>query len=745
MILFLKDWSKYPLAIVDSSTQNKSFLHLALVFREMGIRNHMFLLALLNPALKGRSPRDENLTLHEMSQMTFESRDNPWYYFREVARVPAQSGSPEGPFLANRANISLFWCFFNHCWFILIQPRQTGKSFSTDNLMVLLLNVICRKTSINLLTKDDILRRANIERIKDIMDAMPRFMNMRTSADANNGEEITIQRLGNKYKTHLPQMSAKRALIVGRGLTTAVTHLDEPPFQPNISISLPASLGGTGAAQDAAKAAGAPYGTIMTTTAGKKDDRDGKYIYSLLMEAAEWTELFYDARDPAHFEQMVRTNSRGDENGNSVFAINGTFNHRQLGFTDAWLYGKIENAKAKGDDAARDFMNTWTAGSQSSPLDPKVAEVISTSKRLHDHIDMSPVESYITRWYIPKDEIADRMRDGKFIMALDTSEASGGDDCALVLIDVEDLKLVAIGNFNETNMFRFSEWICKILVDNPNITTIIERRSTGSMLIDYLCVRLPEHGIDPFRRLFNKVVNDSDEFPDRYREVNTLMSRRPADIYTRYKKTFGFATSASGATSRTELYSNILQSATKQAGDRIYDTMLTQQILGLVMRNGRVDHEAGEHDDLVIAWLLAHWLLTQGKNLAFYGIDIRRVRSSLARPVSETREEMYTRHEQESIRAELEALYLALGKEEDEYVGRRLEHEIRMLDRRLIVGEHDVQSVDELLRNVRDNKRTKRYNNPNAYTNQSYQPEVVSQSFRSDRPLTHSETVRGYR
>ena len=216
MILFYNDWKKYPSAIVHSTTTNTSFVDLALIYREMNVKNHTFLLALINPALVNVCPRDPHLTLHEMSMITLECAENPFYYFREVARVPAQSGAPEGPFLANRANIALFWCFFNHCWFILIQPRQTGKSFSTDNLMVLLLNVICTDTSINLLTKDDTLRRANIERLKDIMDALPRFMQKRTRADTNNGEEITVKALGNVYKTHVPQPSPKRALIVGQ-------------------------------------------------------------------------------------------------------------------------------------------------------------------------------------------------------------------------------------------------------------------------------------------------------------------------------------------------------------------------------------------------------------------------------------------------------------------------------------------------------------------------------------------------
>ena len=40
MILYLDDWKNYPHAIVDNKTKNKSFIHLAQVYRAMGVKNH---------------------------------------------------------------------------------------------------------------------------------------------------------------------------------------------------------------------------------------------------------------------------------------------------------------------------------------------------------------------------------------------------------------------------------------------------------------------------------------------------------------------------------------------------------------------------------------------------------------------------------------------------------------------------------------------------------------------------------
>jgi hypothetical protein len=253
IILFHQDWKRYPKAIVDLDTSNKSFVRLAAVYRSMGVKNHAFILSLLNPALQGIDPFDPELTVEQMAMIAIECQDNPWYFIREVARAPAVASVEGAPFVVNRGNIALFWSFFNHIMIILIQIRQTGKSFSVDTLMNLLLNISCQNTAINLLTKDDTLRRANIDRIKNIMEELPRYLQQKTRDDVNNGEEITIKSLGNTYTTHVPQMSPKRALNMGRGLTSPIFHIDEPPFQPNISIALPAALAAGGAAIESAR------------------------------------------------------------------------------------------------------------------------------------------------------------------------------------------------------------------------------------------------------------------------------------------------------------------------------------------------------------------------------------------------------------------------------------------------------------------------------------------------------------
>lgn len=723
MILFENDWLQHPGAIIDDKTKNVSARLLAAKYRKMGVRNNAFFLALHNPRLQGVGPYSPNLTFVQMLEIGVECKNNPWYFFREVARAPSNAGTEGAMVEFNRANISLWWSFYNHVTYTLVQPRQTGKSFCTDILMSELMLCQCTNTQINLLTKDEILRKSNIDRLKKIYEELPRYLQIKTREDANNTEMLTVKKNGNKYVTHVPQASEKRANAQGRGLTTPIIHIDEAPFQVNIEHSFPAAMGAMGAAIQDAKRNNEPYGTILTTTAGQKDDRDGKYVYKFAMESAPWSEKFFDAVDAFQLEEMVRRSSRvvsainqitGKEETKGVFRIYGAFNHRQLGKDDAWLRDQLERQGGTPDKANRDYFNIWTNGSVTSPLSPEIVSKLNAGVVEDYHETISVVGAYITRWHIPADSIEYFMRTRKTIAGVDTSDASGKDAIAVVLTDVETGAVIAVSKFNETNLTRFAQWVMWFLTTYENTTMIIERRSSAPGIIDHLLLYLPEKGIDPFKRLFNWVANDPLLHKERYAETRQMLSRRPEDLYVRCKSHFGFATSGSGETSRTALYSTTLQNAAQRCADKIMDKELTGQITSLENRNGRVDHEEGGHDDLVIAWLLTHWFLTMAKNLQFYGIDARSILVDHKPKEELNAMEQYSRVEQQKLRVRIEAIYEELSTEADSFICDKLEKELRFLDSRIVLEYGESFSVDTMIKQAKEQRRSS-YTHSNLY------------------------------
>ena len=716
MVLFMEDWLRYPSAKPNYDTKNESYLKLAGTYYAMGVKNYAFMLALHDQSLKDVDPFSPFLTELEMVKIGIECKINPWYYFREIAKVPARSGSDAVPLLANRGNIALYWCFFNHVMTYLVQIRQTGKSISTDVLDSYLLNIRCRGTTINLLTKDDALRSENIQRLKDIIDEMPFYLKQRSKKDLDNTELINISSLGNWYKAHLPQKAKKFALNTGRGMSSPIFRVDEGPFQANIEISLPAALAAGVAMRNKARANNEPYGTTLTTTAGKKDDPDGRYFYQQICAAAEWTEKFFDAKDATELEVMIRAVSRGlkekmrvgDEVIRGEFAVNITMNHRQLGYDDAWLLTALEETKSVGDAADRDFFNRWTSGSLSSPLSIQQMEIIRGSQKEPLYVEDCKIGSFRVpcRWYIPKDSVEMYMAKNSSILSADTSDGAGGDDISLSLTDVKTGMLIASFNVNQVNLLAFSEWVCeRWIIQCPNVTLIPERRSSAIALIDHLLLILPDRGIDPFKRIFNRIVNDPDENKTAYEEIKLPLSRRPHDIYVRYKKAFGWATSGGGMTSRSDLYSTTLISAARNCGHMVNDKTTIDQILSLETRNGRVDHAPGEHDDAVIGWLLGHWMLTKAKNLLHYGIQVTDILSR-NRGGSENGG-VITKEQREQIfyRDKIKELLGKLEQEQSEIISMKIENELRFYNSKLIIEENEVLSLDELISKTKETKK----------------------------------------
>lgn len=696
----------------------------------MGVHNHAFLLALHDRTLVGVDPFDyENLSHEKIVRIATECRVNPWYFFREVVRVPAGSGDEACMLEANRGNIALFWYFFNHVTTFLIQIRQTGKSLNSDILDCYLLDIRCTNTTINLYTKDDSLRAINIQRIKDIFSELPWYLNQRSKRDLDNTEIINVSSLGNWYRTALPQKSPRLALNVGRGSTAAIFKGDEIPFCPNARISIPAALAAGGAAKERAKKNNEPYGTVFTTTVGKKDEPDGKFFYQELSCAAVHNENFYDCIDEADLELNIRNASRTntrlfkrEKDVRGGYDVNVTLNHKQLGKTDEWLARKIEDAKVDADDANRDFFNLWTSGSIRTPFNPRDADRMRASEREPVFIENFRKQGYKIRWYIPQNKITEIMNSHKFILTVDTSDASGGDDIGINLYLDKTGQTIFSCNINITNLNVFNDWFAnELIIKYPNVTAIIERRSTGVGLIDHLLYILPALGIDPFKRLFNRIVNDKETYKNEWDEIQVPMSRRDPEIYIRYKKHFGFATSGSGITSRSELFSITLSSAVQLVGDVIFDKSTIDQILGLVSKNGRVDHEQGEHDDLAFSWVLGHWFMTQAKNLYYYGINVVDVFSLVRHNNNKTVEDRYRTQEDKFIKSTIQQALEEIATATDPFIIERKENLIRKLEGSLREEEREIFSIDELILKAKELRKKRMTNDySNYYSNSTY-------------------------
>lgn len=608
MILFQQDWET-DRANIHYDTNNKSFIRICMIFKKLNVLNYNFPLALYQSELAKYDPHNLKDNSEELRlKIALEVAINPWYYFREVVRIPASGGNPI-PLNANRACIAMIWCFLNSISYIAIQPRQTGKTVVACCIISYVMYIHGRNIEISLFTKDSSLVQANVSRIKTIRDSLPEYLIHPHQKDIDNKEGLSYERFGNKYFTKIARSDRQGADNTGRGITTPIVHTDEPGYCTNIDITYPVMMLSTTAAVENAKVRGQFHSNILTTTAAPIDTTRGRYTFDLVNRAMPFTETLYDLKDKTTLAHIVHTNS-----GNDI--INGTFSYLMLGKTKEWYENACRISETTKEVNDRELLNMWTAGSETGILDVETLRIINAHRHEPEHTEI--IRDYIVKWYIPESFLrSSSFTQNRYILGMDSSENIGEDFTTLVMIDVSDMSVTCTFRCNESNTIKMGVFIADFLIKYPNVTFIPERNSTGGAIVDVITLIFQKNRINSFRRIFNQVVQDR-----KNPEMARIDIDNPDNIDTSLKKHLGFRTTGK---TRPFLYKNTLKKASSLNATRIFDITLVSELSALSSVNGRIDHVEGGHDDMVIAYLLCCWLIFFGENLQYYGIDSRMI------------------------------------------------------------------------------------------------------------------------
>lgn len=245
----------------DTYTSNLSFLQTAADLQKIGIKNNKFFLKLYNRDLLGIDPYSNGLSKNMIAAILMECMMNPYYFLREVSRIPEVGGviGPGGgsPFILHRGNLAATFCFVNSIDFWLTISRQCFKTHSiiADLLWAYLFGTTF--SQFNFMNKRQPDSDANLKKFKQHKLLLPIWMQQKYNfvEDSKNttdgGGKIikgvdnvrTIENpvTGNIIESKPSATSMEAADGIGRGNTAPLQWSDETEFTKFMGTIIQAS------------------------------------------------------------------------------------------------------------------------------------------------------------------------------------------------------------------------------------------------------------------------------------------------------------------------------------------------------------------------------------------------------------------------------------------------------------------------------------------------------------------------
>lgn len=591
----------------DLGCRNKSFLQVAQDLRTLGIKKWYFLLEINDLSLLNVDPHacDKNgyttLSQDQVSRVMTEIARNPWYYLREVSRIPDQGGTSV-PYKANRGNIAQAWCIYHGLDSWLNLPRQKGKTQSALAMQTWMYDYGTSNSEFIFINKDGDNSKKNLRRMRDQIELLPEYMRFDSYIEedgtrvraTNNATKISNPITGNSVITRSKATSYDMALSLARGLTAPVLHFDEPEFTQHIKTIVANSYSTYEQAASNAKRNGAMYARIFTCTPGDLDTRPGMEAQEILDKTAKWTERLYDMTDD-EIEDFFVAQGR---DCNRILYIE--YQYYQIGETKEWL---DRMAAAIGDPLVvrRELLLQRLHGSSLSPFPQEDIEYIVETER-------KPIdELWIMDYY--KFDIYTKL-DSRipYLVGVDCSTGTDGDNNSITIIHPYTLEPVAefeCSYIGETKYEALLRELVKYHI--PKAVLCIERNSVGDGIIDHLL------NSDISGNIYFDKNKDLMEEKMKQNETVESMLKKQAQTKTFY----GVWT---GQSSREDMMS-ILARHVNEYKEKFVTHNVIRDLSRLIRKpNGKIEAGEGFHDDSIMSYLIALYVYYHGNNLIAFGI-----------------------------------------------------------------------------------------------------------------------------
>lgn len=595
---------------------------------------------------------------------------------------------------------------------VCIEVNNDDSTYITDDFIVThntvsvqvidfwLTYIMGRSYKTHLITLKSDNRAQFIEAIKNIRTQMPSYLVAPTYKDKDSGNYLTYRSFGegkaNVLTISVPQQSEAAAGDLGRGLTVGTTNFDEPGYINYIESIVNGCTPSALTEMEIMRDKGLPYAINYITTPNTIKHPSGAYMYRHIMESTEWREKFFDCYSESHLVYKLIKRSPVKTTSPSVAMV---YNYLKLGKSKDWVQRTIDQLKLTLSKAKIDLLLMWVEDGEDRLFDDVTREALSENKRDAVWSKEYRESNLYVDFFVTKEELIKMCSpdyNDTILIGSDTSSAINKDACTLVLRSMATGDVIGVGRYPLAYLDDVADITVDLLESIHNSVLIIER-NYAHHFIDKLLITLQAKGMDPFKKIFNRIYNDPVKYAKEFEEVRrTRHGVRTKEFYLRYKEYFGFVTTAA---TRKELY-DLIKEAVGNTGAGIYYEKLIDEIIALKVKNDRIDHELDGHDDLVIAWLLTYWFIKRGNSKTSYGINphiaLTRTRNLLGGKEKSFMDDPQVLDFIEKIRERIIKLTEEYIKTNDNILAMRLEFEINNLTKKLPKEVKRIHTIDTM-------------------------------------------------
>lgn len=676
----------------DFKTSNKSFLSLYNDLYKLGIKNNKFFLKLYDQDLVGVDVYNQILPLDMQMKVLLEIMINPWYYLREICRIP-EDGKPIEPgggtaFIADRNNIASWYCFLNGIDHYDSKSRQLGKTQNAIAEMNYAFHYGAMSATFLFFNKDFPLAKQNLYRLKCQRDMLPTWLQMKIaynedgSIDKGRDNITTMSNPinGNTIKV-MPKATSKDAAVkLGRGETAAFHYMDELDFTPYNTEIMKAAAFAYARASENASNNGSLYGRCFTSTPGYLSTQAGKDADKLIQRMMVWDDHFYD--EPINKIKSILNSSQH----NKIMYIEHTW--KQLKKPMTWYENQCGLVDYDADTILREIDLQRIQGNERSPFKKSaLAHIVRSMRNPIDKLDFSKSLNPILVYEKLNRKI-------HYILSVDPSEGLGLNNNAFTLINPHTECVAAEFKSPYISPPDFHKLITKFMDKHcPKSLIVIEANRGRELINRFLESKYRYQLWYDTKKLGAKVVETNDKYG---KERQSAHERRA----------FGFDTT----TSTKPLLFSIIERFMEEDLGKVYTqyivkdvTCVQRQPNGKIIMGAGDDDEGVGHGDNLMSYLIGLFVLYNADNLEEFGVY-----RGASEPIDEDRE-LTDDEKREKIQSvmgllppEMQELFQGVLQETDPVresfmYQRQVQTELIKQDMELGVeqDEHDMRFVDE--------------------------------------------------